>query len=180
MSNRKLNFKSIGNNVKIHPLAKIISPENITLASNIQIDDFTLIMGGDNMEIGNYCHIASFTSITGGGEFIMEDFAGISPGCRLLVGTDDYSGSYLIGPTIPNKYRNIERTFITLKKYSVIGANVVVMPGVTIGEGAAIGAYSLVTKDVEPWTINIGIPSRPIGKRRNDRLPELAKHLPTI
>ena len=41
-----------------------------------------------------------------------------------------------------------------------IGDNVSIMSGVTIGDGAIIGANSLVTKDIEPYSINVGIPAR--------------------
>jgi putative colanic acid biosynthesis acetyltransferase WcaF len=46
-----------------------------------------------------------------------------------------------------------------------IGARAFVMPGITIGEGAAVGACAVVTKDVEPWTVVAGNPARVIKKR---------------
>jgi acetyltransferase-like isoleucine patch superfamily enzyme len=46
-----------------------------------------------------------------------------------------------------------------------LGAHVVVLPGVTIGNGAIVGANAVVTKDVEPMTIVAGVPAKPIGKR---------------
>ncbi|WP_300286554.1 CatB-related O-acetyltransferase [uncultured Alistipes sp.] len=50
-----------------------------------------------------------------------------------------------------------------------IGANAIVLPGVSrIGDGAVIGAGSVVTKDVEPYEIVVGNPARPIRKRFGD------------
>lgn len=46
-----------------------------------------------------------------------------------------------------------------------VGAQALVLPGLRIGEGAVVGAGSVVTKDVEPWTIVAGNPAREIGKR---------------
>lgn len=46
-----------------------------------------------------------------------------------------------------------------------IGENVTIMGGVTIGDGAIIGANTVVTKDVEPYSINVGIPSKIIKYR---------------
>lgn len=49
-----------------------------------------------------------------------------------------------------------------------IGPNVIILPGVTIGEGAVVGAGAVVTKDIEPYTINVGIPAKKIGERTHD------------
>ncbi len=46
-----------------------------------------------------------------------------------------------------------------------IGFNSIILRGVTIGKGAIIGAGSVVTKDVEPWTVNVGNPSKCIRKQ---------------
>jgi len=49
---------------------------------------------------------------------------------------------------------------IHLKKGCAIGTNSLVMPGVTVGEGAIVGAYSLVTKDIPDWTVALGRPAK--------------------
>jgi phosphonate metabolism protein (transferase hexapeptide repeat family) len=49
-----------------------------------------------------------------------------------------------------------------------LGHNVCVMPGVNIGNGAVVGSGAIVTKDIEPYTINVGVPAKPI-KRRFDK-----------
>ncbi len=54
-----------------------------------------------------------------------------------------------------------------------IGQNATIMPGVHIGDGAIIGANSLVSKDVEPYTIVAGNPIRVIRKRFDDELIDL-------
>jgi putative colanic acid biosynthesis acetyltransferase WcaF len=54
---------------------------------------------------------------------------------------------------------------ITLAQASWVFAEAFVMPGTKIGEGAVVAARSVVTKDVEPWTIVGGNPARPIGRR---------------
>lgn len=50
-----------------------------------------------------------------------------------------------------------------------IGHNAIIMPGVSIGNGAVIGAGAIVTKDVEPYTIVVGCPAKPIKKRFSNR-----------
>lgn len=139
-----MHFRESGQNVRIYPLAKIVNPEVISIGDNVIIDDFVFIMGEKETKIGNYVHIASFCSITGGGKFVMENFSGLSSGCRIFTGGDDFSGSSLTNPTVPFEYRNVIKSFVVIKKHAILGANVVVLPGITIGEGAAIGANNLI------------------------------------
>lgn len=142
--------------VKTFEFTKIVGLENIEFGKNIIIDDFTLIYATSPMKIGNYVHIASFTSITGGAELIINDFVAISQGCRILLGSDDFVDWGFGNSTIDEKYRNTKREPVNIGKFCIIGANSVVLPGVTIGEGATVGAGSVVTKDLDPWGVYIG------------------------
>ena len=54
---------------------------------------------------------------------------------------------------------------IKLCRWRRVGANSTVRPGVTIGEGAIVGAGSVVTEDIPPWTIAGGVPAKVIRKR---------------
>jgi acetyltransferase-like isoleucine patch superfamily enzyme len=175
--NEQLPFARRGADVTIWPLAKIITPETMSLGDSVIIDDFVLVMGGRKTVIGSFIHIASFTSITGGGEFVMEDFATLSSGIRVFTGTDDFLGNYLTNSAVPCPYRQPERTYATIKKHAIVGANSVILPGITIGEGAAIGANSLVLQDCEPWTIYVGSPARPLKPRPQERILELEAQL---
>ncbi len=131
-----LPFARVGMDVTIWPLAKIVSPETISIGDSVIIDDFVLLMGGARTVLGSFVHIASFASVLGGGSLVVEDFAGISSGTRVYTGNDDYLGGSLTGPTVPAPYRGATRSFVRLGRHAVIGANSVVLPGVTIGEGA--------------------------------------------
>lgn len=51
---------------------------------------------------------------------------------------------------------------ITIQADAWIGAGVVILPGITIGEGAVVGSNSVVTKDVPPYTVVGGVPAKPI------------------
>ena len=179
MSNQAYNlpFASVGEDVLIWPLAKIVAPEAISIGDSVIIDDFVFIMGGKSTVIGSFVHIASFVSITGGGEAVIEDFVGLSSGARVFTGDDDYLGGGLTGPTIPDPYRRPVRSFVQIKKHAIVGANTVILPGVAVGEGAAIGANSLVKSDCEPWTIYVGSPAKPLKSRPSQRILELEKAL---
>lgn len=96
---------------------------------------------------------------------MVDDFAGIATGTRIVTGTDLMDGSGLTGPTIPSDLRSVRRGSIHIGRHAVIGANAVVLPDITIGEGAIVGAGAVVTKSLEPWTINVGQPARPVRDR---------------
>lgn len=172
-----LDFNHIGLDVTIWPQAKVIFPEVISIGDSVIVDDFVFLMGGQRTSIGSFVHIASFASITGGGELLLEDFVGISSGSRVFTGDDDYLGGSLTGPTVPPAYRNAIRSFVHIGKHAVIGANTVILPGVTIGEGVAVGAGSLVKSNLEPWTIYVGTPARPLRERPKERILALERQL---
>lgn len=156
---------------KIFPTAKIISkPGTCTIGDYSQIDDFVFINSGLCLAIGRYVHISSFSSIIGGGKFIMGDFSGLSAGCRIITGSDDFTEGYLTNPTVPRELRNVRLGEILIGKHAIIGSNCVVMPDVEIGEGVSVGAGSIINKDLEPWGIYVGYNPKKIGERDRDAI----------
>ena len=172
-----MNFARIGQDVVIWPLAKIVSPEVISIGDSVFIDDFSLIMGGKGIELGSFLHIGSFVSILGGGELLMESFSALSSGVRLYTGADDFLGKSLCGAGIPYPYRRPIRSFVHIGKHVTIGANAVILVGVTIGDGVAVGANSLIKEDCEPWMIYGGTPARVLKPRPRERILELEAQL---
>lgn len=70
---------------------------------------------------------------------------------------------------------------VTIDDYVWLGPNVIVLPGVHIGEGAVIGAGAVVTKDILPYTVNVGIPAKTVGERPKDlRYDRSGNHLPFL
>lgn len=166
-------FKKLGKNVVIYEKAKIIKPEVIEIGDFSEIDDFTFIYGGKGIKIGRYVHISRFVSIIGGGYLFLGDYTVLADGARILTGTDDYEGGYRMSTVLPNNQRNPKISFVRIEKDAFVGTNTIVHPGVTIGEGAIVGSNSLVLKDVEPWTINVGSPCKVIGKRPKVKLDDI-------
>ena len=60
-----------------------------------------------------------------------------------------------------------------MEKDSFLGDYCVVLPGVTVGEGAVVGASSVVTKDIPPWGIAVGAPAKVIGEREKVTVPDM-------
>lgn len=87
----------------------------------------------------------------------IDDHAHITGGCRLLCHQRDLSNYYVGDDAAKLPYRLGE---IHIGKGCMIGMESMIMPGVTIGEGAIVGAFSLVTKDIPAWTIATGRPAK--------------------
>ncbi len=140
----------------IRPTTRIVGEENISYGRAVMIDDFVLIVARAPIVFGDHVHVACFASITGGARVEVGGFSAISQGVRLLTATDDFTGWGFGNSTVPEEFRNVQRAPITIGRFVIIGANSVVLPGVTIGEGATVGACSVVTRDLDPWGVYIG------------------------
>lgn len=172
----KFNFKSLGNNVLISDKASIYGSENISIGSNVRIDDYVVISAGGEIEIGDYVHIGCHSSILGKGNVKMGDFSGISSKVSVFSSSDSYDGEFMTNPLVPEGPRRTYHKDVTLGKHVVVGANSVVLPGVNLEDGCAVGANSLVTKSFKMLSIIGGTPARFIRERKNN-IFELEKDL---
>ncbi len=164
-------------NYVVHSLAKIVNEANLTIGDHTQIDDFVFLNAGKSTHIGRHVHIASFCSFIGGGDLVVGDFAGISAGSRIMSGTDDFTGRAMTNPTVPSKYTLAQTSFVNIGRHVIIGTSAIIFPGVTIGEGAAVGAGCLVRKDLEPWTIYAGFDCLPIRPRQSETILRMEQEL---
>lgn len=109
--------------------------------------------------VGRGCFIGDNVKIDGGHAdmITLEDGVSVAGGTRLLCHQRDFS-EYFVGSDY-NKLRYSVKP-IVLKKGCLIGMESFVLPGVTVGEGAIVGAGSLVTKDIPAWTVATGRPAK--------------------
>jgi acetyltransferase-like isoleucine patch superfamily enzyme len=109
--------------------------------------------------VGKGCFIGDNVKIdTGHADMItLEDGVSVAGGTRLLCHQRDFS-EYFVGSDY-NKLRYSVKP-IVLKKGCLIGMESFVLPGVTVGEGAIVGAGSLVVKDIPAWTVATGRPAK--------------------
>ena len=172
-----LGLKNYGSNVLISRLAQLYNPGNISIGNNVRIDAFSVLSSGtEPFILEDYIHISSGVSIYGQNGFHMKSLTNISTGTKIYTQSDSYCGNYLIGPSIPLKLRNVYGSPLVIEKHVVIGAGCIVLPGVILSEGVAIGANSLVLKDCKPWSIYAGSPVKFI-KERSNMVLELEKEL---
>lgn len=166
---QNMNFKSLGENVLISSTCRIYGAHNISIGSNVRIDDFCVIASvSGNLTLEGYNHIASFCYINCNGGVHISAFANMSSRCAIYSATDDFSGNHLIGPTIPSNYTKINFGNVVLGRNSILGTGTTVFPGISIGDYSAIGACSLVNKNIAPHKIAVGIPAKIVKERSLD------------
>lgn len=170
---KKIGFKSCGHNVLISKKTSIYGANNISIGDNVRIDDFCILSG--NIKLGNYIHIAAATLLYGGDVGIkIGDFSTISSRSAVYALSDDYSGEYMTNPMIEDKCKNVTQISVNIGRHVIVGTNSTILPGVTINDGVAIGACSLVNKDCDEWKIYVGTPAKYL-KKRSMNLLELEK-----
>lgn len=162
-----MNFSALGCDVFISDKASLYNPRKMSIGSHVRIDDFCVLSAGDGgIEIGDYIHVAVFSSLIGAGKIVLEDFVNISSRVSIYSSNDDYSGATMTNPMIPDQYKNVSSADVRLAKHVIVGSGSVVLPGVTLHEGVAVGALSLVTTDCEEFKVYSGVPAKPVKNRK--------------
>ena len=166
---QELGFAHVGKHVQLSRKTSIYGAEHIWIGDYVRIDDFCVLSG--KITFAGHNHIAVYSAIFGGAAGVeFELFSGLSSRVCVYAVNDDYSGNALMNPTIPDKYKNVTEKPVIFKKYSVIGSTAVVLPGVTIGEGCAVGAMSLVNRSLKPWSVCTGSPAKERKERSRDMI----------
>lgn len=167
----ELGFAELGENVLISECASIYNPGNIALGNNLRIDDFCVLSAGDEgIEIGNYIHLGVGVTLIGRGAIRLEDFSNLSSRVAVYSSSDDYSGATLTNPMVPEEYKAVIHEPVRIGRHVIIGSGAVILPGVVLEEGAAVGALSLVTHDCRTFGIYAGAPAKFIKERKRDLL----------
>lgn len=168
---KDVGFKMLGNNVSISKNSTFIGVENISIGNNVRIDgNVTFAVAAGHINLGNYIHIGGSSHINGSGGVDILNFCTISQGVRIYSASDDYSGESYTNPTIPIHLKKLNIARVLLNEHVIIGTGSVVLPGVQLGQGAAVGALSLVNSDLLPWSIYAGSPVKKLKDRSNNLL----------
>jgi len=176
-----MGFSSLGENVLISDKVSIYNCKNITIGNNVRVDDFCVISAGSGgIRIGDYVHIAVFTSIIGNANITISDFCNLSSRVSVYSSSDDYSGNTMTNPMIPDDYKAVIHKDVFMDKHVIIGCGSVILPGVALSQGVAVGALSLVTTDCDAFSIYAGIPACKIKDRKLNLLSLEAKFISSI
>ena len=161
---KNIGLKSFGENVKISRNAILYTPNQIEIGDQVRIDDFCTLSG--KITIGSYVHLSQFVSLYGGKAGItFHDFIAVAARTMIYAISDDYINPNLETPMVPMKYKRMIEEEVVIQSHVIFGANTIVLPGVTISEGSTLGAMSLVIKNTEKYSVNLGIPAKKIRER---------------
>ena len=162
-----LGFRSIGRGVKVSRKASIYGARHISLGDHSRIDDFCILSAGDDaaFSIGAHVHVACHSTLIGKSDITLEDFSNLSSRVSVYSSSDDFSGAAMTNPTVPAAFTHAISAPVVIGRHVVIGCGSVILPGVTIAYGCAVGALSLVTKSTEACGIYAGAPVRRLRDR---------------
>ena len=133
-----LNFKHLGKNSRFAFPLIIENKENVSIGNNTGIGAYVHMWGSGGINIGNNVLIAAHCCITS-------------------LNHDYHNTLIRNGEIIKRK--------VTIEDDVWLGYNTIVLPGITIGKGAVIGAGSVVTSDIPPYAIAVGNPAKVIKYR---------------
>lgn len=154
-----------GKNIRVSTRAVLHNPTRTFLGDHCRVDDMSILSGAGEIRIGRFTHIASMCHLTSGSLIDIGDFCNVSSGSKIFGSNDDYSGEVLVGACIPEEYKRVTATAVVMQRLSSVGANSVVLPGVTIHEGAVLGCLSMAKRDIAAWVVAAGCPARVVGQR---------------
>jgi galactoside O-acetyltransferase len=168
---KAMGFASVGINVQISERTSIYGAAKIAFGDNVRIDDFCVLSAGTGgISIGQYVHVAVYSSLIGAGKITLSDFCNISSRVAIYSSSDDYSGATMTNPMVSSDYTKVKHADVFLQKHVIVGSGSVILPGVTLEEGVAVGALSLITKNCAAFGIYSGNPARRISERKRDLL----------
>lgn len=151
----------LGENVKIfHP--PLVNLYGCTVGADSKIGAFVEIQ--KNATIGARCKISSHTFICEG--VIIEDECFIGHGVMF---TNDRFPRATNPDGSPQTEADWKVEETRVQRRASIGSNATIVCGITIGEGALVGAGAVVTKDVPPFAIVAGVPAKIVGDTRTSK-----------
>ena len=167
LKNRMI-FMKYGRNVYFFPGVHVVRPEYVSIGDNVTIGrNVDLFVHPEDpeareaiIEIGNNVHVGTNNIIGARKKVVLEENVLLGP--HVMMG--DHSHAYE-NIEIPIKYQTVtEPGPVRIERDSWIGANVFILPNVTIGRHAVVGANSVVNRDIPPYSVAVGTPARVIRR----------------
>jgi acetyltransferase-like isoleucine patch superfamily enzyme len=154
--------KWLGAGANIRKDVSVVHPETFEIGDGVFVGDQTIIQGrfDGRCVIGNRVWIGP-QSYFDARDLVIEDCVGWGPGAKVL--GSEHTGSPNGVPLIQSDLRIAP---VRICAGADVGVNSIVLPGVTVGRGAIVGAGAVLTKDVPDYATVAGVPAQVIGQRK--------------
>jgi acetyltransferase-like isoleucine patch superfamily enzyme len=157
--------RALGDGVQVGRAVLFRHPETFQIGNGVFIGEQAVIQGrfdgtciiGDHVWIGPQAYFDARN-------LVIEEYVGWGPGAKVLGSA--HTGMPVDVPVIQT---DLEIKPVRIGAWADIGVNAVILPGVTVGRGAIVGAGAVVTQDVEPFSIVAGVPARLIRRRSGEQ-----------
>ena len=158
-----VDFAKLGTGVCFEPGVLVFHPGHIEIGDDVYVGHQTILKGyhQGRMVIGARSWIGQQCFLHSAGGIIIGARVGLGPGVRILTSTHELP----VDRAVPIMDGALRFAPVVLEDGCDVGVSAVVLPGVTIGRGAQIGAGAVVTRDVPAGAIAAGIPAKIIGAR---------------
>lgn len=155
-------FRALGPDCVFEPGVLVFHADTITLGRNVYVGHQTILKGyyrnemriGDETWIGQQCFLHSAGGLTIGSK------VGVGPGVKIITSVHAEAGrdtAVLFSP--------IEFAPVVVEDDADLGVGAVLLPGVTVGRGAIVGAGAVVASDIPPYAVAAGVPARVLRTR---------------
>jgi serine acetyltransferase len=154
--------RSMGHGVTIKPNVTLIHPETMEIGDNVFLGERAVLQGrfDGTFVIGRGSWLGPH-SYSDGRALIIGEYVALGPGAMVL------GASHTGLPTdVPFIKTDQEILPVHVEDWADIGANAVLMPGITVGKGCVVGAGAVATRDVPEFSKVAGVPARVIGWRK--------------
>ena len=144
------------------PGVLVFHPENIRVGERVYVGHQAILKGyyRSSMEIGDGTWIGQQCFFHSAGGLRIGRNVGVGPGVRILTSHHTEAGR-----DTPILHSPLAFAEVVIEDDADIGVGAVILPGVTIGRGAQIGAGAVVTTDVPPYAVAAGVPARVTRQR---------------
>jgi galactoside O-acetyltransferase len=175
---RRMGLGSVGSDVQVDETVQVFGARHVEIGNHVRIDCYAVITAGPaTVSIGDHVHLGVGSCLFGTAGIEIGDFTSLSSRVSVYSTDDDYHGGRLSGPTVPLEYRSVHTRPVVVGAHVLVGAGSIILPGVSVSRGAAVGALSLIKRDVGEGELVAGVPARFLHRRDIDSLTELEEQV---
>ena len=155
-------LRALGPDCVLEPGVLIFHPENVALGRNVYVGHYAILKGyyKNQLEVGDESWIGQQCFLHAAGGLRIGRKVGVGPGVRIITSVHQEAprGVAILDAAV-------DFAAVVVEDEADLGVGAILLPGVTVGRGAQVGAGAVVTRDVPAYAVVAGAPARVIGAR---------------